>query len=126
MVHLAELSWGRIKHPTDVVKTDQELDVIILKFDKDKQRVSLGLKQLSPDPWVNAAEKYPAGGKYKGKVVGVVDYGAFVELETGIEGLVHATEMSWAKKSVNPPNIANVRDQVALVVLHTTPSAHPV
>ena len=122
LLHLTDLSWGRIKHPSDVVKPDQELDVIILKFDKDKQRVSLGLKQLSPDPWVNAAEKYPAGGKYKGKVVGVVDYGAFVELETGIEGLVHATEMSWAKKSVNPAKIVKVGEEVDVVVLDIKPS----
>jgi small subunit ribosomal protein S1 len=122
LLHLTDLSWGRIKHPSDVVKPDQELDVIILKFDKDKQRVSLGLKQLSPDPWVNAAEKYPAGGKYKGKVVGVVDYGAFVELETGIEGLVHATEMSWAKKSVNPSKIVKVGEEVDVVVLDIKPS----
>jgi small subunit ribosomal protein S1 len=104
------------------VKPDQELDVIILKFDKEKQRVSLGLKQLSPDPWVHAAEKYPAGGRYKGKVVGVVDYGAFVELETGIEGLVHATEMSWAKKSVNPAKMVKVGEEVDVVVLDIKPS----
>ena len=122
LLHLTDLSWGRIKHPSDVVKPDQELDVIILKFDKEKQRVSLGLKQLSPDPWVNAAEKYPAGGKYQGKVVGVVDYGAFVELETGIEGLVHATEMSWAKKSVNPAKIVKVGEEVDVVVLDIKPS----
>jgi small subunit ribosomal protein S1 len=122
LLHLTDLSWGRIKHPSDVVKPDQELDVIILKFDKEKQRVSLGLKQLSPDPWVNAAEKYPAGGKYKGKVVGVVDYGAFVELETGIEGLVHATEMSWNKKSVNPAKIVKVGEEVDVVVLDIKPS----
>jgi small subunit ribosomal protein S1 len=122
LLHLTDLSWGRIKHPSDVVKPDQELDVIILKFDKEKQRVSLGLKQLLPDPWVKAAEKYPAGGKYKGKVVGVVDYGAFVELETGIEGLVHATEMSWAKKSVNPSKIVKVGEEVDVVVLDIKPS----
>src|SRR6266851_3151541 len=98
LLHLTDLSWGRVKHPSDVVKPEQEVDVIILKFDKEKQRVSLGMKQLMADPWVGAAEKYPAGGKVKGKVVGVVDYGAFVELEAGIEGLVHATEMSSAKK----------------------------
>jgi small subunit ribosomal protein S1 len=122
LLHLTDLSWGRIKHPSDVVKPDQELDVIILKFDKEKQRVSLGLKQLSPDPWVGAAEKYPAGGKFKGKVVGVVDYGAFVELETGIEGLVHATEMSWAKKSVNPAKLVKAGDEVDIVVLDIKPS----
>src|SRR5579863_6591815 len=122
LLHLTDLSWGRVKHPSDVVKPEQELDVIILKFDKVKQRVSLGLKQLSPDPWVGAAEKYFAGGKYKGKVVGVVDYGAFVELETGIEGLVHATEMSWAKKSVHPSKVVKVGDEVDVVVLDIKPS----
>ena len=122
LLHLTDLSWGRVKHPSDVVKPDQELDVLILKFDKEKQRVSLGLKQLAADPWVGAAEKYPAGGKYKGKVVGVVDYGAFVELETGIEGLVHATEMSWAKKSVNPAKLVKVGEEVDVVVLDIKPS----
>jgi len=122
LLHLTDLSWGRVKHPSDVVKPEQELDVIILKFDKEKQRVSLGLKQLIPDPWVNAAEKYPAGGKYKGKVVGVVDYGAFVELEQGIEGLVHVTEMSWAKKATHPSKVVKVGDEVDVVVLDIKPS----
>jgi small subunit ribosomal protein S1 len=122
LLHLTDLSWGRVKHPSDVVKPEQELDVIILKFDKEKQRVSLGLKQLIPDPWVNASEKYPAGGKYKGKVVGVVDYGAFVELEQGIEGLVHVTEMSWAKKATHPSKIVKVGDEVDVVVLDIKPS----
>jgi small subunit ribosomal protein S1 len=117
LLHLTDLSWGRIKHPSDVVKPDQELDVMVLKFDKDKQRVSLGLKQLMKDPWIDATEKYPAGGKFKGKVVGVVDYGAFVELEQGIEGLVHATEMSWTKKSVQPSRFVKVGDEVDVVVL---------
>jgi small subunit ribosomal protein S1 len=122
LLHLTDLSWGRVKHPSDVVKPEQELDVIILKFDKEKQRVSLGLKQLMPDPWVNAAEKYPAGGKVKGKVVGVVDYGVFVELEQGIEGLVHVTEMSWSKKAQHPSKIAKVGDEVDVVVLDIKPS----
>ncbi|HLZ12814.1 MAG TPA: 30S ribosomal protein S1 [Candidatus Acidoferrum sp.] len=117
LLHLTDLSWGRIKHPSDVVKPEQELDVIILKFDKDKQRVSLGLKQLSKDPWIDAADRYPAGGKFKGKVVGVVDYGAFVELEQGVEGLVHATEMSWTKKSVQPSKVVKAGDEVDVVVL---------
>src|SRR5882724_2354302 len=122
LLHLTDMSWGRIKHPSDVVKPEQELDVMILKFDKDKQRVSLGLKQLMKDPWIDAAEKYPAGGKFKGKVVGVVDYGAFVELEQGIEGLVHATEMSWTKKSVQPSKVVKVGDEVDVVVLDIKPS----
>src|SRR5258705_1151739 len=117
LLHLTDLSWGRIKHPSDVVKPDQELDVMVLKFDKDRQRVSLGLKQLMKDPWIDGTEKYPAGGKFKGKVVGVVDYGAFVELEQGIEGLVHATEMSWTKKSVQPSKVVKVGDEVDVVVL---------
>jgi small subunit ribosomal protein S1 len=122
LLHLTDLSWGRVKHPSDVVKPEQELDVIILKFDKEKQRVSLGLKQLMPDPWVNAAEKYPAGGKVKGKIVGVVDYGVFVELEQGIEGLVHVSEMSWNKKAQHPSKLAKVGDDVDVVVLDIKPS----
>jgi small subunit ribosomal protein S1 len=122
LLHLTDLSWGRVKHPSDIVKPDQELDVIILKFDKEKQRVSLGLKQLMPDPWVNAAEKYPAGGKVKGKIVGVVDYGVFVELEQGVEGLVHVSEMSWNKKVTHPSKIAKVGDEVDVVVLDIKPS----
>jgi small subunit ribosomal protein S1 len=122
LLHLTDLSWGRVKHPSDVVKPEQELDVIILKFDKEKQRISLGLKQLTPDPWVNAAEKYPAGGKVQGKIVGLVDYGAFVELEQGIEGLVHVSEMSWNKKVSHPSKIAKVGDIVDVVVLDIKPS----
>jgi small subunit ribosomal protein S1 len=122
LLHLTDLSWGRVRHPSDVVKPEQELDVIILKFDKEKQRVSLGLKQMSKDPWIDASERYPAGGKYKGKVVGVVDYGAFVELEPGIEGLVHVTEMSWAKKAAHPSKVVKAGEEVDVVVLDIKPS----
>jgi len=122
LLHLTDLSWGRVKHPSDVVKPEQELDVIILKFDRDKQRVSLGLKQLSKDPWIDATDRYPAGGKFKGKVVGVVDYGAFVELEQGVEGLVHATEMSWTKKSVQPSKVVKAGDEVDVVVSTSRPA----
>src|SRR6202166_1961363 len=122
LLHLTELSLGRVKHPSDVVKPEQELDVIILKFDKEKQRVSLGMKQLMADPWVGAAEKYPAGGKVKGKIVGVVDYGVFVELEQGIEGLVHVSEMSWNKKTKHPSKLVKVGDEVDVVVLDIKPS----
>jgi len=122
LLHLTDLSWGRVKHPSDVVKPEQELDVIILKFDKEKQRVSLGLKQLMADPWVNAAEKYPAGGKVHGKIVGVVDYGVFVELEQGIEGLVHVSEMSWNKKVTHPSKLVKVGEEVDVVVLDIKPS----
>jgi small subunit ribosomal protein S1 len=122
LLHLTDLSWGRVKHPSDVVKPEQELDVIVLKFDKEKQRVSLGLKQLVPDPWVNAAERYPAGGKVHGKIVGIVDYGVFVELEHGIEGLVHVSEMSWNKKITHPSKLVKVGDEVDVVVLDIKPS----
>jgi small subunit ribosomal protein S1 len=122
LLHLTDLSWGRVKHPSDLVKPEQELDVIILKFDKEKQRVSLGLKQLMADPWVGASEKYPAGGKVKGKIVGVVDYGVFVELEQGIEGLVHVSEMSWNKKIQHPSKVAKVGEEVDVVVLDIKPS----
>jgi small subunit ribosomal protein S1 len=122
LLHLTDLSWGRVRHPSDVVKPEQELELIILKFDKDKQRVSLGLKQMMKDPWIDAAERYPAGGKYKGKVVGVVDYGAFVELEPGIEGLVHVTEMSWSKKPTHPSKVTKAGEEVDVVVLDIKPS----
>ena len=122
LLHLTDLSWGRVKHPSDVLKPEQELDVIVLKFDKEKQRVSLGLKQLMPDPWVNAQEKYPAGGKVRGKIVGVVDYGVFVELEQGVEGLVHVSEMSWNKKVSHPSKLVKVGDEVDVVVLDIKPS----
>jgi small subunit ribosomal protein S1 len=122
LLHLTDLSWGRVKHPSDVVKPEQEVDVIILKFDKEKQRVSLGLKQLTADPWVGAAERYPAGGKFRGKIVGIVDYGVFVELEQGIEGLVHVSEMSWNKKVQHPSKLVKVGDEVDVVVLDIKPS----
>ena len=122
LLHLTDLSWGRVRHPSDVVKSEQELDLVILKFDKEKQRVSLGLKQMTKDPWISAAERYPAGGKYKGKVVGVVDYGVFVELEPGIEGLVHVTEMSWSKKPTHPSKLVKVGEEVDVVVLDIKPS----
>ena len=122
LLHLTDLSWGRVKHPSDLVKPEQELDVIILKFDKEKQRISLGLKQLAADPWAGAAERYPAGGKVQGTVVGVVDYGVFVELERGIEGLVHVSEMSWTKKVSHPSKLVKVGDAVDVVVLDIKPS----
>ena len=122
LLHLTDLSWGRVRHPSDVAKPEQVLDVVVLKFDKEKQRVSLGLKQMTKDPWIDAAERYPAGGKYKGKIVGVVDYGAFVELEPGIEGLVHVTEMSWAKKPTHPSKIVKAGEEVDVVVLDIKPS----
>ncbi|MBZ5703531.1 MAG: 30S ribosomal protein S1 [Acidobacteriia bacterium] len=122
LLHVTDLSWGRVKHPSEVVKPEQELDVQILKFDKEKQRVSLGLKQLTVDPWLTAVEKYPAGTQVKGRVAGVVDYGCFVELEPGVEGLVHVTEMSWSKKQQHPSKVVKVGEEVEAVVLDIKPS----
>src|SRR5229473_833681 len=121
LLHLTDLSWGRVKHPSDVVKPEQEVDVIILKFDKEKQRVSLGMKQLMADPWVGAAEKYPAGGKVKGKVVGVVDYGVFVELEDGFDGLVHVSDVSWTERIKNPHEVFKKGEDVTAKVLKIDP-----
>jgi len=122
LLHLTDLSWGRVKHPSEVLKPEQEVDVQILKFDKEKQRVSLGLKQLMVDPWITAGEKYPAGIKVTGKVAGVVDYGCFVELEPGVEGLVHVSEMSWSKKTQHPSKVVKVGEPVDVVILDIKPS----
>jgi len=122
LLHVTDLSWGRVKHPSEVVKPEEEIDVQILKFDKEKQRVSLGLKQLQKDPWETAGQKYPAGSKVKGKIAGIVDYGCFVELEAGIEGLVHITEMSWAKKLQHPSKVVRVGDEVDVMILDIKPS----
>ena len=96
LLHVSDMSWGRIQHPSDVLRVGDELTVKILKFDRVKERISLGLKQLTADPWLEAERRFPAGAKVTGKVVNVVDYGAFVEIEAGLEGLIHVTEMSWS------------------------------
>jgi small subunit ribosomal protein S1 len=111
------MSWGRINHPSEILTVGSEIEVKVLKFDREKEKVSLGLKQKYPDPWETADQKYPVGSKVRGKVVSVTDYGAFVELEPGVEGLVHISEMSWTKKVKHPSKIANVGDMVEAVVL---------
>jgi small subunit ribosomal protein S1 len=117
LLHVTDMSWGRVNHPSEAVDIGQELEVLILKFDRDKERVSLGLKQLSEDPWANAQEKYPLLSRVRGKVVSLTDYGAFVELEEGIEGLIHVSEMSWTKRVKHPSKLLNVEDIVEAVVL---------
>ncbi len=102
LLHITDMSWGRLTHPRDLVNVGDEIQVKVLKFDKDKQRVSLGFKQLTPDPWLDAAERYPVGAHVKGRVLSVTDYGSFVELEQGIEGLVHLSEMTWSKRLKHP------------------------
>src|SRR5580658_7035479 len=117
LLHVSDLAWGRAPHPNSVVKPGDDIQVQILKFDKEKQRISLGRKQLLPDPWATVPERFPTGTKAKGKVVGVTDYGIFVQIEPGVEGLVHVSEMSWSKHAKHPSKIVKVDDEVDVVVL---------
>ncbi len=122
LLHITDMSWGRLTHPRDLVNVGDQIQVKVLKFDKDKQRVSLGFKQLTPDPWLDATHRYPVGAHVSGRVISVTDYGAFVELEQGIEGLVHVSEMTWSKRMKHPSKLVNVGDQVDCVVLNVNPS----
>jgi small subunit ribosomal protein S1 len=117
LLHVSDLVWGRVPHPSSVVHPGDEIEVQVLKFDKDKQRISLGRKQLLPDPWATVPERFPVGTRVQGKVVGVTDYGAFVQIEPGVEGLVHVSEMSWSKHAKHPSKIVKVGDEVEVVVL---------
>ena len=121
LLHITDMSWGRLTHPRDLVQVGDHIQVKVLKFDKDKQRVSLGFKQLTPDPWLDASERYPIGARVKGRVISVTDYGAFIELEQGIEGLVHVSEMTWSKRMKHPSKILGIGDQVEAVVLNVNP-----
>jgi small subunit ribosomal protein S1 len=122
LLHITDMSWGRLTHPRDLVNVGDQIQVKVLKFDKDKQRVSLGFKQLTPDPWLDAEHRYPIGAHVSGRVISVTDYGAFVELEQGIEGLVHVSEMTWSKRMKHPSKLVNVGDQVDCVVLAVNPT----
>lgn len=117
LLHVTDMSWGRINHPNELFQVGDEIKVKILKFDSETERVSLGLKQIQPDPWVDAAMRYPLGRRVQGKVVSLTDYGAFVELEAGIEGLIHVSEMSWTKRIKHPSKMVSVGDTVEAVVL---------
>lgn len=117
LLHVTDLSWGRVGKPSDVVQVGEELRVKVLKYDAEKGRVSLGLKQLTPDPWIQAAKAYQAGSRASGRIVGVVDYGVFVELEPGIEGLVHSSELSWSRRQKHPSKMLKVDDRVDVSVL---------
>jgi len=117
LLHVSDLVWGRVPHPSSVVQAGEEIHVQILKFDKEKQRISLGRKQLLPDPWATVPERFPVGTRVKGKIVGVTDYGAFVQIEPGVEGLVHVSEMSWSKRAKHPSKIVKVGDEADVVVL---------
>jgi small subunit ribosomal protein S1 len=116
LLHVTDMSWGRVNHPSDLVKVADEIDVVVLKFDRDTERVSLGTKQLTEDPWAHVPEKYPTGSRVSGRITNVTDYGAFVELEEGVEGLVHVSEMSWSKKVKSPSKVVSPGDQVEAMV----------
>jgi small subunit ribosomal protein S1 len=122
LLHITDMSWGRLTHPRDLVNVGDEIQVKVLKFDKDKQRVSLGFKQLTPDPWLDAADRYPVGAHVHGRVLSVTDYGSFVELEQGIEGLVHLSEMTWSKRLKHPSKLVKPGDEVDTVVLSVNPA----
>ena len=117
LLHITDLAWRRVRHPSEVVQVGQELEAKVLKFDQDKNRVSLGLKQLGEDPWVGIARRYPQGTRLFGKVTNITDYGAFVEVEAGIEGLVHVSEMDWTNKNVDPRKVVQLGDEVEVMVL---------
>jgi len=117
LLHITDMSWGRVKHPNEILNIGDEIKVMVLKYDTERERVSLGLKQLQTDPWESASAKFPPGTRVKGKIVSLADYGAFVELSEGVEGLIHVSEMSWTKRVKHPSQVLNVGDEVEVVVL---------
>jgi small subunit ribosomal protein S1 len=117
LLHITDMAWKRVKHPSEVVKVGDEIDVRILKFDRERQRVSLGIKQLGADPWQNIARRYPPNTRIWGKVTNIADYGCFVEIEEGVEGLVHVSEMDWTNKNVNPAKVVHVGQETEVMVL---------
>ena len=121
LLHITDISWGRVKHPSELFSVGDEIEVKILNLDLERERVSLGMKQLTEDPWASASEKYPVGSRISGKVVSLTDYGAFVELEEGIEGLIHVSEMSWTRKIRHPSKVVSVGEVVDAVVLDIKP-----
>ncbi len=117
LLHITDMAWKRVKHPSEVVEVGQEIDVKILKFDRERQRVSLGMKQLGDDPWQDLARRYPPQTRMFGKVTNIADYGCFVEIEDGVEGLVHVSEMDWTNKNVNPSRVVSVGEEVEVMVI---------
>ncbi len=123
LLHITDMSWGRVGHPSEVLKVNENIEVVVLKYDQATERVSLGHKQLVADPWTTVMERYPAGARVSGKAVSLTDYGAFIELEPGVEGLIHVSEMSWSKRVKHPSKILNVGDNVEAMVLGVDPAA---
>lgn len=124
LLHITDISWSRISHPTDVLSIGQEIDVKVIKFDKEKQRISLGIKQLGEDPWLNIANELPVGAKLMGTVTNITDYGCFVKLKEGIEGLVHTSEMDWTNKNVNPHKAVSIGQEIEVIVLELDADNH--
>jgi small subunit ribosomal protein S1 len=122
LLHITDMSWGRINHPSEILKVGDKIDVVVLKYDKEKQKVSLGIKQKTQDPWLMASQKYAVGNKVSGKVVSLTDYGAFIELEHGVEGLIHVSEMSWTQRVKHPSKVVSVGDMVEAQVLAVDPA----
>jgi small subunit ribosomal protein S1 len=118
LLHISDLSWGRISHPSEVVELDQEIECIVIGFDRKNEKISLGLKQKTPSPWETVEERYPVGARVRGKVVNVMNYGVFVRLEDGVEGLVHISEMSWTRRLAHPGEMVNLGDEIEIVVLN--------
>ncbi len=121
LLHITDMSWGRISHPSEICKVGEKIEVVVLKYDREKQKVSLGIKQKTQDPWLTVVEKYPVGSRVRGKVVSLTDYGAFVELEHGVEGLVHVSEMSWTQKVKHPSKVVSIGDIIETQVLAMDP-----
>lgn len=117
LLHITDMAWKRVKHPSEIVNVGDEIDVKVLKFDRERQRVSLGLKQLGQDPWANIAARFPVGSSLEGKVTNLTDYGCFVEINEGVEGLVHVSEMDWTNKNIHPSKVVSVGDKVTVKVL---------
>lgn len=122
LLHITDMSWGRVNHPSEACRVGEKIEVVVLKYDKEKQKVSLGLKQRTQDPWLSVGDKYPVGARIKGKVTSLTDYGAFVEIEHGIEGLVHVSEMSWTQKVKHPSKIVSIGSAIEAQVLSVDPS----
>ena len=117
LLHITDMAWKRVKHPSEIVEVGSEIDVVVLKFDKERNRVSLGLKQMGEDPWAEIARRYPEGSRLSGKISNITDYGCFVEIEDGVEGLVHVSEMDWTNKNVNPAKVVALGDEVEVMIL---------
>lgn len=123
LLHISDLSWGKVSHPSEVLQTGQEVEVVVLDFNENEEKISLGYKQLTPDPWLSVAQKYQPGTRVTGKVVSLTDFGAFVELEKGVEGLIHVSDLTWSKKIVHPKKVLQVGQEVTVQVLEVNPES---